>query len=205
MQLIVSPKIENLIDQLNDGNEKALYTFLHEIKTNETPLIEKCPADDQHYLITYIWLGDQETENVYVFGSYPGWGFNFNQLQQLLHTNVWYKTFRTNEKFISTYYFSVNDYFENDWIKRSEQYQLDRFNSNIFGGEPNKASVLKLNMEIQYDKRFPPNHAPYGKVETYSFYSSILENTRKIHIYTPHDYIFNGRITSVDSNEVPRA
>ncbi|HGH7177798.1 TPA: alpha/beta hydrolase, partial [Bacillus wiedmannii] len=29
---------------------------------------------------------------------------------------------------------------------------------------------------------------PSGKIETYSFHSSILNNTRKIHIYTPHDY-----------------
>ncbi len=43
-------------------------------------------------------------------------------------------------------------------------------------------------MEVQYSSRFPSNHYPSGKIETYSFYSSILNNTRKIHIYTPHDY-----------------
>ncbi|MED3152685.1 alpha/beta hydrolase-fold protein, partial [Bacillus thuringiensis] len=40
----------------------------------------------------------------------------------------------------------------------------------------------------QYSNRFPSNDYPSGKIETYSFYSSILNNTRKIHIYTPHDY-----------------
>ena len=43
-------------------------------------------------------------------------------------------------------------------------------------------------MEVQYSSRFPSNDYPSGKIETYSFYSSILNNTRKIHIYTPHDY-----------------
>ncbi|HDR3964673.1 TPA: hypothetical protein QCO98_005580, partial [Bacillus anthracis] len=80
------------------------------------------------------------------------------------------------------------DFFKNDWIKRSEQYRLDPFNENVFGEGANKASVLKIDMDVQYSSRFPSNHYPSGKIETYSFYSSILNNTRKLHIYTPHDY-----------------
>lgn len=184
----ISPKLEELIIQLKIGNKKALYTFLHEIKSNNTPLIEQCPIDNQYKLITYIWLGDRKTENVYVFGSFPGWDLSVNQLKRLLQTNIWYETFRTDKSFISTYYFSVNDFFENDWIKRSEQYELDRFNGNTFGEGANKASVLSIGMEVQYSSRFPSNHYPSGKIETHSFHSTILNNTRKIHIYTPHDY-----------------
>jgi enterochelin esterase family protein len=185
---IISPKLEELNNQLKIGNEKAIYTFLHEIKSNNTPLIEQCPVENQYKLITYIWLGDQKTENVYVFGSFPGWDLSVNQLQRLLQTDIWYVTFRTDESFISTYYFSVNDFFENDWIKRSEKYQLDRFNKNTFGEDANKASVLNIGMEVQYSSRFPSDHYPSGKIETYSFHSTILNDTRKIYIYTPHDY-----------------
>ncbi|HDR7636849.1 TPA: esterase family protein [Bacillus mycoides] len=53
---------------------------MHEIKSNNTPLIEQCPVENQYKLITYIWLGDQKTENVYVFGSFPGWDLSVNQL-----------------------------------------------------------------------------------------------------------------------------
>ncbi|BAR84130.1 esterase [Bacillus thuringiensis serovar tolworthi] len=158
------------------------------MKSNHTPLIELCPIDNQYKLITYIWLGNQNTENVYVFGSFPGWDLSVNQLQRLLQTDIWYVTFRTNKSFISTYYFTVNDFFENNWIKRSEQYRLDPFNKNTFGEGTNKASVLKISMDMQYSSRFPSNHYPSGRIETYSFHSSILNNTRKIHIYTPHDY-----------------
>ncbi len=91
-------------------------------------------------------------------------------------------------KLNSTYYFTVNDFFENNWIKRSEQYRLDQFNENTFGEGTNKASVLKIGMDVQYSSRFPSNHYPSGRIETYSFHSSILNNTRKIYIYTPHDY-----------------
>ncbi|HGH7177783.1 TPA: hypothetical protein ACJMKJ_005439, partial [Bacillus wiedmannii] len=139
MTSIISPKLEELNNQLKNGNEKAFYTFLHEIKSRNTPLIEHCPVDSQYRLITYIWLGDKKTENVYVLGSFPGWDLSVNQLQRLLQTDLWYVTFRTDKSFISTYYFSVNDFFENDWIKRSEQYQLDRFNGNTFGEGANKA------------------------------------------------------------------
>ncbi|HDX9610135.1 TPA: DUF1992 domain-containing protein [Bacillus toyonensis] len=188
MRSIIIPKLEELINQLKDGKEKALNTFLRELRSSHTPLIEQCPADNQFKLITYIWLGDRQTENVYVFGSFPGWDLTVNQLQRLLHTDIWFKTFRTDKTFISTYYFSVNDFFENDWLKRSEQYKLDQFNGNTFGDGANKASVLKMGIEMQYDSRFTLNHYPSGEIETYSFYSSILNNTRKIHIYTPHNY-----------------
>ncbi len=103
-------------------------------------------------------------------------------------TDIWYVTFRTNQSFISTYYFTENDFFENDWIKRSEQYRLDPYNENTFGEGANKASVLNIGMEVQYSSRFPSNHYPSGRIETYSFHSSVLNNTRNIHIYTPHDY-----------------
>ncbi|PHF07683.1 alpha/beta hydrolase [Bacillus wiedmannii] len=188
MTSVISPKLEELNNQLKNGNETAFYTFLHEIKSNNTPLIEQCPVDNKYKLITYIWLGDQKTENVYVFGSFPGWDLSVNQLKRLLQTDIWYETFRTDKSFISTYYFSVNDFFENDWIKRSEQYELDQFNGNTFGEGANKASVLSIGMEVQYSSRFPSDHYPSGKIETYSFHSTILNNTRKIHIYTPHDY-----------------
>ena len=66
---IISPKLEKLKNQLKNGNEK-LFILLDEIKSNHTPLVEQCPIDNQYKLITYIWLGDQNTENVYVVGSF---------------------------------------------------------------------------------------------------------------------------------------
>ncbi|NKW96232.1 alpha/beta hydrolase [Bacillus toyonensis] len=188
MTSIISPKLEELNNQLKNGNEKAFYTFLHEIKSNNTPLIEQCPVANQYKLITYIWLRDRKTENVYVFGSFPGWDLSVNQLKRFFQTDIWYETFRTDKSFISTYYFSVNDFFKNDWIKRSGQYQLDQFNGNTFGEGANKASMLNTGMEVQYSSRCPSKHYPSGKIETYYFHSTILNNTRKIHIYTPHDY-----------------
>ena len=108
---------------------------------------------------------DQNTENVYVFGSFPGWDLSVNQLQRLLQTDIWYVTFRTDKSFISTYYFSVNDVFENDWIKRSEQYEIDQFNRNTFGEGTNKASVLNIGMEVQYSSRFPSNDYPSERLK----------------------------------------
>ena len=66
----------------------------------------------------------KNTENVYVFGSFPGWDLSVNQLQRLLQTDIWYVTFRTNKSFIST------------------------------GEGTNKASVLKISMDMQYSSRF---------------------------------------------------
>ena len=59
MTTIISPKLEKLKNQLRMETKSSLY-FLHEIKSNHTPLIEQCPADNQYKLITYIWLGDRK-------------------------------------------------------------------------------------------------------------------------------------------------
>ncbi len=84
---IISPKLEKLKNQLKNGNESSLY-FLDEIKSNHTPLVEQCPIDNQYKLITYIWLGDQNTENVYVVGSFPGWDLSVKSITTIVYRQI---------------------------------------------------------------------------------------------------------------------
>ncbi|WP_242223350.1 esterase family protein [Bacillus cereus group sp. BfR-BA-01380] len=109
-------------------------------------------------------------------------------MDKLSHTNIWFKTFRTKKKFASTYYFSINDSFEQDWVKRSENYKRDPLNSKMFGYEAEPMSFLELCLSSQIDKTKQQTHIPKGKVETHQFYSSILKNERQLWIYTPHNY-----------------
>ncbi|ENQ3108842.1 esterase family protein [Bacillus cereus] len=188
MKELTSPIMHDLAKRLNQGNHYALTLFLKSIKKHETPIVETCPIDDEYNLVTYIWLGDEQTENAYVFGSFPGWDIEANEMDKLLHTNIWFKTFRTKETFASTYYFSINDNFEQNWVKRSENYKHDPLNSKIFGHEAEPMSFLELGLSTQSDKTKQQTHIPKGKVETHQFYSSILKNERQIWIYTPHNY-----------------
>ncbi|WP_020060378.1 alpha/beta hydrolase [Bacillus sp. 123MFChir2] len=188
MKKSISPIMHDLANQLDQGNRDALTLFLKNIKKQETPIIETCPIDDEYNLVTYIWLGDELTENAYVFGSFPGWDITANEMDKLSYTNIWFKTFRTKEKFASTYYFSMNDTFEQDWIKRSENYKRDPLNSKMFGHEAEPMSFLELGLSSQINKTKQETHIPKGKVETHQFHSSILKNERQLWIYTPHNY-----------------
>lgn len=179
MDTILSPIIKELTNQLQNDNEQFFNEFLEEIKTKGTPMVETCPIDNTYNLVTYMWLGDEQTERVHV---------TENKLNKLLHTNLWFKTFRTNEAFVCTYYFSINDDFENDWVKRSKHYALDSHNPQTFGIPPDRASVFALHTKTTYQETYREQHITHGKVETHSFYSNILENKRDLHIYTPHDY-----------------
>ncbi|HDX9591554.1 TPA: esterase family protein, partial [Bacillus pseudomycoides] len=188
MKKLTSPLMHDLAKQLNERNPSAVTLFLERIKKQETPIVETCPIDDEYYLVTYIWIGDEQTENAYVFGSFPGWDIAANEMNKLSHTNIWYKTFRTKEKFASTYYFSVNDDFELDWVKRSGNYKHDPLNAKIFKHEEGPISVLEIGLSSQIDKTKKQTHIPKGKVETHQLYSSILKNERQLRVYTPHHY-----------------
>lgn len=188
MKKLMSPIMHDLANQLDQGNRDALTLFLKNMKKQETPIIETCPIDDEYHLVTYIWLGDEQTKNAYIFGSFPGWDITANELDKLSHTNIWFKTFRTKEKFASTYYFSINDDFEQNWVKRSENYKRDPLNSKMFGHEAEPMSFLELGLSSQIDKTKQQTHIPKGKVETHQFHSSILKNERQLWIYTPHIY-----------------
>ncbi|MEY8351673.1 alpha/beta hydrolase-fold protein [Bacillus cereus] len=188
MKKLTSPTMQDLAEQLNRGNPSAIILFLEKIKEQQTPIVETCPIDEEYDLVTYIWLGDEKTENAYVFGSFPGWDIVTNEMDKLLHTNIWFKTFRTKEKFASTYYFSINDDFEQDWVQRSENYKHDPLNSKMFEHEEGPISVLELGLSLQIDQTKQQTHIATGKVETHQFYSSILKNERQLWIYTPHNY-----------------
>lgn len=117
---------------------------------------------------------------MHVFGSFPGWDLRENKLDKLLHTNLWFN--------VCTYYFSINDDFENDWVKRSKHYVLDQYNQQTFGTPPDQASIFALHTKTTYQEMYREQHITRGKVETHSFYSNILEKKRNLHIYTPYDY-----------------
>lgn len=152
MKKLTIPIMHDLAKQLNERNPSAVTLFLERIKKQETPMVETCLIDDEYNLVTYIWLGDEQTENAYVFGSFPGWDIAANEMDKFLHTNIWFKTFRTKEKFASTYYFSINDNFEQNWVKRSEIYKRDPLNSKMFGHEAEPMSFLELGLSSQIDK-----------------------------------------------------
>ncbi|MGD6959992.1 alpha/beta hydrolase-fold protein [Rossellomorea aquimaris] len=190
-----SPIVSCFLSSLKN-KEQAFEDFINEVKLRGTPIIEDCPYDQAFKLVTFIWIGDSETNNVYVFGSFPGWDLSNSRLTNIKGTEIWYKTYRTIETFVSTYRFSINDQFKEDWVKRSRNYQNDPFNKNTFlyvknsqdpESKDSLTSILKLGMVLD-NKDTQTYDYPKGKLEIHQFSSAILKNERRIWIYTPSNY-----------------
>jgi enterochelin esterase-like enzyme len=190
-----SPFVSNFLTSM-ENKEQALKDFINDIRLCGTPIIENCPNDHAFKLVTFIWIGDSETTNVHVFGSFPGWDFSNSRLTNIKGTEIWYKTYRTNETFVSTYRFSINDQFKEDWVKRSKNYQNDPFNKNTFlyvknpedpESKDSLTSILELGMTLDNNDTQTHDY-PKGNLEIHDFTSAILNNERRIWIYTPCNY-----------------
>ena len=193
----MSPRIKELSECIKRGDGTALHTFIEQVEKEGAPIVEMDTEHSEYYFVTFIWIGNEYTDNVYVFGSFPGWDISSCALERLLDTNLWFKTYRTNGKFVTTYQFSINDNYGQNWVERSKNYKQDPFNKKTFlhvGDSENPehqdiiASVFELKMEISNDNFKHKKGVPQGKVDVHRFYSSILKNEGRIWIYTPHEY-----------------
>ncbi|MFE1243442.1 alpha/beta hydrolase-fold protein [Fictibacillus sp. NPDC058756] len=191
-----SPFVSNFLANM-ENKEQALKDFLNDIRLRGTPIIEICPNNQVFKLVTFIWIGDSATTNVHVFGSFPGWDISNSRLTNIKGTEIWYKTYRTNETFVSTYRFSINDQFKEDWVKRSKNYQNDPFNKNTFlyvknsvdpESKDSLTSILELGMTLDNNDTQTQDYSK-GNLEIHDFTSAILNNERRIWIYTPSNYL----------------
>jgi enterochelin esterase family protein len=179
-----------------ENKKQAIEDFINKVSHRGTPIIEDCPYDQAYKLVTFIWVGDSDTNDAYVFGSFPGWDLPNCLLERIETTNVWYRTYRTDETFVTTYRFSINDEYKEDWIKRSKNYQNDPFNKKTFlyvknSEDPESKDSLTsiLELGVALDNSYTQTHGyPKGKLEIHQFTSTILKNERRIWIYTPSNY-----------------
>jgi enterochelin esterase family protein len=188
---IESPRIRALADQLESSDNEALGEFWKEMEENTTPLIEAIGGEANHVLLTVLWRGDKETENVILVGE-VGWGDPLdNPLGQLLDSDVWFRTYRTRTDLRATYRFSPNDLLVEvsmDDAKavaaQRRNYRRDPLNPRSFGG-----SLVELPEAPKQPWIVENPEAPRGEMRTEKkFKSAILGNERRISVYLPPDY-----------------
>jgi enterochelin esterase-like enzyme len=104
-----SPRIEHLRRELAAGPvDGVLARFWAEVALVGTPLIE--PYDDDHRLVTFLWKERDHVETVAVIGG-PAlwWEIPDNQLERLLDTDVWFRTYRARADLRGRYVLSPDD------------------------------------------------------------------------------------------------
>ena len=199
-----SPHITLLQQALEAGNTAALAVFWQGIIEQGAPLIEAIEGDDRHYLATFLWRAQEETHNVVLWGGPAGLDEPENhQLTRLLDTDLWYKTYQLQADLRGVYTFSVNDSLtlSDDSDNAGRQFLPDPLNPRQFVFPRDEEipdtkeaafSILELPDASVQSWIVPPSKGKKGRVDAHHLYSQILDNERRVWVYTPADYTTSG-------------
>src|SRR4030095_14420105 len=62
-----SSRVAALGTKLRKGDRSALSQFWEDVRKSGTPLIEPLPSDGKNVLVTFLWRGTKDTQNVVIF------------------------------------------------------------------------------------------------------------------------------------------
>lgn len=196
-RLIESPRLAALVDQVEKGNLAAVGRFWDEMAVQRTPLVEPIKGQTDDALVTFLFLGGEDTKNVVIMVDRGLWGdIPSNRMERLGSTDIWYRTYRFRKDARFTYSFSVNDALTplqgiqdaEEWLKRSAGWQPDPLNPHRFPAYPRPLSVVELPEAPAQPWVAVRPGVPKGQVQTHKVKSTILGNERTVWVYTPPDY-----------------
>ncbi|MGH4124139.1 MAG: alpha/beta hydrolase [Clostridium sp.] len=199
---IVSLILRVLHDDLQGGREEALEVFWENIEKNGSPLIEKIEGDDENYMVTLLWKATGPIDNVCAIGEMFGYDEENNKFEQLLDTNLWYRTWRRRGDAQSVYFFVVKEREGQEWDDCD--FRVDPHNPNkyvciedekypdecyLISKEESYVSLPEFKESIWTIEK---EDVPKGKLELFNdFESKILNNKRRVWVYTPAAYSNN--------------
>ncbi|WP_377890739.1 alpha/beta hydrolase-fold protein [Alkalihalobacillus sp. R86527] len=162
------------------------------LKSLDTPIVNSV---DDGIEVHFIYIGNDKTSSVHVLGSFPGWELQKGEMTRIEGSEIWVKSFLTRTSFASTYYFSVNDEYGDNWGERFKHLMTDPLNRKkmVFSESPDgistELSYVEANEYLSSMSLPTENHKLYKEV----FKSELLHNERDIWIYDP-----------IETNEIPK-
>jgi enterochelin esterase family protein len=192
-----SPRIEALKRELGSGNKTALDTFWSEITEQGTPLIEPIDGDDSNMLVTFLWRGADDIQNVFVMFSLAEEDADSCYLVRLQDTDVWYKSFTLRKDVHSAYIFSLNNPSEpwtaESWVEHQAAGLAlpDPLNPKKVLGSNTifvQESILRMPSAPLEPWLIDRSDIPAGQINEHTYSSSMLDNKRKVWVYTPPGY-----------------
>ena len=197
-EIIKSPQLNRLQQELKSGNAQALQLFWKWIKEVGAPLVEEFESDVEDRLVTFLWRASGEEKSVTLISlitnptTYP--------MTRLLDTDLWYVTLQLPADLRATYQFFPDDLpastkgtFDGPWA----HYHHDPFNPKTFALYNNEEdptgvkltrSVLELPDAPSQPWSVPQEYVKKGKVQLHQIQSKILGNERRIWLYSPAKY-----------------
>lgn len=195
MTKLLSPKIERLYNKLNCGT-LVLGEFWKEVEKEETPLIEQVQGQEK-VILTFLYRGNEEVNNVLIYGGVPGYRYSENIMERLPNTDIWVKSYIVRNDVKFKYNFTLNYEFDNDYKKIKKNSIIDLLNPKRVANvkdEENPESLESVYSLVELPKvkpeiwTIPNKQAKKGNIKLSRFESKILGNTRRIWVYTPSEY-----------------
>lgn len=195
---IMSKEIMNLKKKLEAGNFNTVKDFWNKIEEKGAPIIEEIDGDTENDLVTFIYKGNDETKNILLYISYEyestsDYKFDEHKFERLLDINIWYKTYKIRNDVRFNYLYFVNDPLDDNWERRWQNIQHDDLNKNklVFAAGEEEENVYTYVVMPKADEQIwvkERKDTLNGNVELFKFQSKILNNERRIRIYTPLGY-----------------
>jgi enterochelin esterase family protein len=193
-----SKKINSLRKDILEGNTDAINKFWQEVKEKHTPIIEEIQGDTNNVLITFLYEGDKEVENVVVLDGCVGLDYEKNKMDRILDTDIWYKTFKVRNDLRFRYFLTVNDPLNEDWQKRNQEcIRIDPLSNQkvlIPKDEEKPHSEPWICNAVELPKAEPKvwsvkkDKVPKGNLDMFRYKSKILNDEYRVWIYTPVGY-----------------
>ena len=172
--------INQLKEEIKNNNETNIESTIETIKDKGLPLIEK---KDDDYLITFLYKGE-DTSNVSVVGSYPGFNLNKQKLELIENSNYWYKTYQLDQPINFTYGFIKDFKTDKKDFDIMGNIIKDPLNEKEFTVHQSKDQVLNLSVckmveNKTVDQYFQQESKEEVTVTENYLESSVLEEKRK--------------------------
>ncbi|HLG62611.1 MAG TPA: enterochelin esterase [Ktedonosporobacter sp.] len=201
---LTSPRIAALEQKLTSGDTAALEACWQEVAERGTPLLEAIEGDSNHHLVTFLWRDTGDTHNVVVFAGPAGFDNpEGNQMAHMPNTDLWHKTYRVRSDLRTVYLLSANDpltelNFPDDWGTRMKADPLNPLQFIYVKDDEDPddkeaiVSVLELPAAPPQPWVAPRPGVAQGQVEMHRLRSDILDNERRVWVYTPPGYTTEG-------------
>ncbi|WP_425445853.1 enterochelin esterase [Dethiothermospora halolimnae] len=204
---IKSPKLKKLQNKVKAGDKSALESFWREIEENGAPLIEDIEGDNEHKLVTFIVKEEEGVKQFVVASFISGYILKDNILDRLEGTDIYYRSYKVQNGVRDNYFIGKDipldfeQVFDN-WDKYGKRCVTDPYNKKQFvspaddepGGDHEEiTSILELPDAVKQPWIESQEDVPKGSLKEIRMSSSLLNNERRIWIYTPSGYSKNSK------------
>jgi len=187
--VLTSPKLETLRRAVEAGDITTVDIFWQEMNASGTPLIEPVSGNERDCLVTFLCRNGKDDAKIGLISNLPGRMGEYEDMDHLPGTDLWYKTHQVPKDTRETYQLSVDGQNSIDpFNSRKSLFPLDE-DTGVGGWE---SSIFELPDSPPQPWILPKPGVPKGQVLKHYYQSRILGNRYPVWLYTPPGYSVDG-------------